>query len=167
MLTIAILVSGAIRNGPGYGERFNIWEIWCAMEGHLIQGTLQHRVSLGGASKRVGRNEEYIIPSAVVEYLLTGRKRATHILPGSERTSEVPRIRVGVVVIGENAEKGKTQGRVISVGVILPGCPIQLLEVLLDTRAMCNLIQKGIPSPHMLRTTPCPMKLVTSTGELF
>ena len=83
---------------------------------HLIPATQRHRVSLGGASKRLGRNEEYCIPSAVVEYLLTGRSPEFYILPGSERTSEVRRVGVGDVVVGENFEKGKTQGPVIRVG---------------------------------------------------
>ena len=75
---------------------------------HLILGTQRHQVSLGGASKRLDRNEEYCIPSALVEYLLTGRRLEIHILPRSERTSEVRRVRGGDVVIGENTEKGKT-----------------------------------------------------------
>ena len=101
----------------------------------------------------------------MVAYLLTGRRPELHILPGSERTSEVRRVRVGDVVIGENLEKGKTQGPVIRVGVILPGGTVRVLEAFMDTGAMCNLIREGILSPHMLQATPSPMKLVTLTGE--
>ena len=72
---------------------------------------------------------------------------------------------MGDVVIGENMEKGKTQGPVIRVGVILPGGTVRVLEALMDTGAMCNLIREGILSPHMLQATPSPMKLVTVTGE--
>ena len=122
-------------------------------------------MSLGGASKRLGRNEEYRIPSAVVAYLLTGRRPELHVLPGSERTSEVRRVQVGDVVIGENMEKGKTQGLVIRTGVILPGGTVRVLEALMDTGAMCNLIREGILSPHMLQATPRPIKLVIVTGE--
>ena len=100
---------------------------------HLIPGTQRHQVSLGGANKRLGRKEEYRVPSAVVEYLITGRRPALHILPGFERTSEVRRVGVGDVVIGENMEKGKTQGPFMRVGVILPGGPIRVLEALMDT----------------------------------
>ena len=84
------------------------------------------------------------------------------ILPGSERTLEVRWVRVGDVVIGENL---KTRGPVMRVGVILPGDPVRVLEALIDTGAMCNLIREGILSPHMLQLTPSPMKLVTVTGE--
>ena len=97
---------------------------------HLIPGTQRHQVSLGGASKRLGRNEEYRVPSAVVEYLLTGRRLELHILPGSKRTSEVRRVRVGDVVIVENMENGRTQGPVIRVGVIQPGGTVRVLEAL-------------------------------------
>ena len=68
-------------------------------------------------------------------------------------------------MISENLEKGKTQGPVIQVGVILPGGTVRVLEALMDTGAMCNLIREGILSPHMLQATPSPMKLVTVTGE--
>ena len=122
-------------------------------------------MALGGASKRLGRNEEYRVPLAVVEYLLTCRKRAEQILSGSERTKEVRRIRVGDVVIRENAEKGKTKGPVIQVGVILPGGSIRVFEALMDTRAKCSLIEEGILSPYMVQETPSPMKLVTVIGE--
>ena len=150
----------------GYQKPTRIWGMVRHLENvtcdgktcpHLIPGTQRHQVSLGGASKRLGRNEEYRIPSAVVKYLLTGRRPALHILPGSERTSEGRRVRVGDVVIGENMEKGKTQGPVIRVGVILPRGLVRVLEALIDTGAMCNLIREGIPSPHMLQPTPSPM----------
>ena len=85
----------------------------------------------------------------MVEYLLTCRRPELHILPGSKRTSEVRRIRVGDVVIGESMEKGKTQGPVMRVGVILPGGQVRVLEALIDTGAMCNLIREGVVSPHM------------------
>ena len=91
---------------------------------------------MGGANKRLGRNEEYRIPSAVVQYLLTSRNPDTRFLPGSERTMEVRRMRMGDVVIRENAEKGKTKGAIM----ILPGGLIQVIEVLMGTVTMCNLI---------------------------
>ena len=100
----------------------------------------------------------------MVAFLFTGRRPELHILPGSDRTSEVQRVRVGDVVICKNLEKGKTQGPVMRVGVILPWGPVRVLEALLDTGAMCNLIREGILSPHMLQPTPSPMKLVTVTG---
>ena len=63
-------------------------------------------------------------------------------------------------------KKGKTQGPVIRVGVILPGGPVRVLEALMDTRTMCNLIREYYVTPHvMLQATPIPMKLVTVTGE--
>ena len=40
-----------------------------------------------------------------------------------------------------------------------------MLEALMDTGAMCNLIREGILSQHMLQDIPSPMKLVTDTGE--
>ena len=49
--------------------------------------------------------------------------------------------------------------------MILPGGPVRVLEALMDTGAMCNLIQEGILSPHTLQATPSPMKLVTVSGE--
>ena len=68
-------------------------------------------------------------------------------------------------MIGENLGKGKTQGPVIRIRVILPGGRVQVLEAFMDTGAMCNLIREGILSPHMLQATRSPMKLVTVTGE--
>ena len=68
-------------------------------------------------------------------------------------------------MIRENLEKGKTQGPVIRVGVILPGGTVLVLEALMDTGAMCNLIWEGILSPRILQPTPSPLKLVTVTGE--
>ena len=68
-------------------------------------------------------------------------------------------------MICENLEKGKTQGPVMRVGVILPRGPVRVLEALIDTGAMCNLIREGILSSHMLQLSLSPMKLVTVTGE--
>ena len=62
---------------------------------HLITSTQRHRVSLGGAKERLGRNEEYRIPSDVIEYLFTScRPRYTHLTLDEE--SERSRRQSGV-----------------------------------------------------------------------
>ena len=121
-------------------------------------------MSLGGPTKRNGRNKEYCRPPVLVEYLLLGPNPSPTQAPEISQPIEVGMIRVDDGVMGKTTTDGKPKGPLLCVGVVLPDGTVRVLNALLDTGAQCNLIQMGILSPEMFQNASNPLRLVTATG---
>ena len=142
----------------GYQKPTRIWGTVRGLDGvlcnkktckQIVPGTQRHRESLGGSRKRLGKEMEYRIPPALVEYLLSGPNPSPKQPLQISQLTGVGMIRVDDVVIDETTDNGEAKGPILRVGVVIPDGTVRVLKALLDTGAQCNLIQVGILSPEM------------------
>ena len=75
---------------------------------------------MGGSRKRLGKEMEYRIPPALVEYLLSGPSPSPKQPLQISQPAGVGMIGVDDVVIDETTNNGEAKGPILRVGVVLP-----------------------------------------------